>query len=215
MRFVVVMIFALLAGANGPAVAALSKSDLAGIEATPRSGAVLPPRLSLQDERDQARPLQLWLGTAPSVWILADFTCKTLCGPIIGLASAALQRTGLRPGTDFRLIVVGLDPKDSAADAMAMKAAQVGTDGDLAKQTYFLRATPDGVAELTRALGIRSAYDREHDQFAHPAAAFVVTRDRPCRPRPVGPRDRSCRSAPCCWSMQARAASAPGSIMPG
>jgi protein SCO1/2 len=174
-RVLAVMFVVFLFGADCPAAAALSKSDLAGIEAAPSAGATLPRTLSLQDERGEAKPLQQWLGTTPSVWILADYTCQTLCGPILGIVSGALQDTGLRPGTDFRLIVVGLDPKDSAADARAMKEAQLGTDGAFARQALFLRAAPPGVAELTRALGIRSVYDREHDQFAHPAAAYVVT----------------------------------------
>jgi protein SCO1/2 len=170
------MIFvAVLFGVGDPAIAALSETDLARIEAAPQPDAVLPPLLSLQDEQGEAKPLQLWLVNKPSIWILADYTCESLCGPIISIVSGALRRTGLRPGSDFRLIVVGIDPKDTAADAMTMKSAQVGTDGSLGRHTFFLRATSGNIAELTRAFGFRSVYDREHDQFAHPAAAFVVT----------------------------------------
>jgi protein SCO1 len=162
-------------GACSPVVAALSETDLARIEAAPAANAVLPPSLLLQGETGEAKALRQWLGNTPSIWILADYTCQTLCGPVISIVSEALARSGLRPGSDFRLIVVGLDPKDSAADAAAMKAAQVGTQGGLAEQAFFLRGTPETISELTAAFGFRSVYDREHDQFAHPAAAFVVT----------------------------------------
>jgi protein SCO1/2 len=155
---------------------ALSATDLARVEAAPAPDALLPPLLPLQGENGEIKPLRQWLGDTPSVWILADYTCQTLCGPVISIASDALERSRLRPGLDFRLIVAGLDPKDTAADAVAMKGAQVGSKGALAEQAFFLRGTAEDISQLTAAFGFRSVYDRQHDQFAHPAAAFVVTR---------------------------------------
>lgn len=163
-------------GMSMPALA-LSKADLLQIEAAPAPNAVLPPLLSMQGKNGETRPLRQWLGNTPSVWILADYTCQSLCGPVISIVSKALEDSGLRPGSDFRLIVAGLDPKDTAADAATMKAAQVGNKGSLAEHAFFLRGSPQAISQLTAAFGFRSIYDREHDQFAHPAAAFVVARD--------------------------------------
>ena len=143
----------------------------------PPTGAALPLNLPLQGEDGSTKPLQFWLGSKPSVWIVADYTCETLCGPVISIVSGALAHSGLRAGTDFRLIVVGLDPKDTAADAAHMKQAQVGTENDNAKASYFLRGDAGTIAVLTKALGFASVYDRDRDQFAHPAAAFVITAD--------------------------------------
>jgi protein SCO1 len=157
------------------AAVALTSTELAQVEAAPAINAVLPPLLLLQGENGEAKPLRQWLGNTPSVWILADYTCKTLCGPIISIVSEALEQCGLRPGKDFRLIVAGLDPKDSAADAAVMKEAQLGTTGSLVQNAFFLRGSAPDISELAGAFGFRSVYDREHDQFAHPAAAFVVT----------------------------------------
>jgi protein SCO1/2 len=165
----------LFSGAVKPALAALSETDLVGIDAAPTPGIALPGQLLLQGENGEIHPIQAWWGPAPSIWIVADYTCQTLCGPVISIVSEALSRSRLRPGQDFRLIVVGLDPRDTAADAATMKRAQVGTNGDLAAHTYFLRGTAPTIARLTDAFGFRSAYDREHDQFAHPAVAYVVT----------------------------------------
>lgn len=158
-----------------PGAAALTKTDLARVDAAPAPNAALPLPLLLQGEDGETKPLQQWLGNTPSIWILADYTCQTLCGPVISIVSEALEHSQLRPGTDFRLIVAGLDPKDSAADAASMKNAQIGTTGNLAEQTFFLRGSGENISKLTDAFGFQSVYDREHDQFAHPAAAFVVT----------------------------------------
>jgi protein SCO1/2 len=149
-----------------------------GVGAAPPPNAVLPLNLPLQGEDGATKPLQVWLGTKPSVLLLADYTRATLCGPVISIVSDALAHSGLRPGLDFGLIVVGLDPKDTAADAARMKRAEVGLDdGKSPAVSYFLKGDATEMRALTGALGFSSAYDRDHDQFAHPAAAFVITPD--------------------------------------
>ena len=155
--------------------AELIASKLAKIEAAPAPNMQLPLHLELQSEAGDLHPLKQWLGGKPTVWVLADYTCKTLCGPIISVVSDALRQTGLKSGTDFRFIMIGLDPKDLADDARAMKDALVGSDGDLPAHTYFLRGGTEGVAALAAAFGFRWIYDKERDQYAHSAAAFVVT----------------------------------------
>jgi protein SCO1 len=160
-----------------PARAAVTASQLEQVGLVPHLDAQLPLRTEMRDLRDRNSPLQSWLGDIPTVWILADYTCETLCGPTISIVSNALADTGLKAGRDFRLIVVGLDPKDSAAQALAMKTAQVSTRSDLPDHSYFLRAAASDVETLTGVFGLRTVYDAAHDQFAHSAAAFVVTPD--------------------------------------
>ena len=159
------------------AQAAVTASQLEQIAAAPRLNTQLPLQTPMSDLTDRSAPLQIWLGGVPTVWILADYTCETLCGPAIAIVSSALADTGLKAGQDYRFIVLGLDPKDTAAQALAMKTAQLSTAGGLPEHSSFLRAAAADVGTLTTAFGLRSVYDREHDQFAHPAAAFVVTRD--------------------------------------
>ncbi|QOZ44564.1 SCO family protein [Bradyrhizobium sp. CCBAU 53340] len=129
----------------------------------------------MSDLKERSASLQTWLGGVPTVWILADYTCETLCGPAISIVSNALADTGLSAGKDFRLIVVSFDPRDTAAQALAMMNAQLTPSNGLAEHSVFLRATAPDISTLTGAFGVQPVYDREHDQFAHPAAAFVVT----------------------------------------
>lgn len=160
-----------------PARAALTASQIEQIALAPRTNTQLPLKIPLNDLNERRAPLQDWLGGIPTVWILADYTCETLCGPAISIVSNALADTGLRAGKDFRLIVVGFDPRDTAAQALAMKNAQLSPRSGVADHTVFLRAVAPDVSALTEAFGVQPVYDREHDQFAHPAAAFVVTPD--------------------------------------
>lgn len=172
-RLLALVITAILCAAV-PARAGIIQRDLDRVGVAPPAGAALPLDIQLQGEDGSAKPLRSWLGATPDVLVLADYTCETLCGPVISIASDALGRSGLRPARYFRLIVIGLDPKDTAADAISMKRAQVGIDSEIGAASHFLRGDAGAIAELTKALGFSSVYDRERDQFAHPAAAFVI-----------------------------------------
>jgi protein SCO1 len=174
-RLLAIVLAAILVGGTATTPArAVTPLQLGEVGVAPPAGAGLPASLVLYGENGAPRPLRFWLDNKPTVWLLADYTCETLCGPMISIVSDALARSGLHPGTDFRLIVVGLDPKDTAADAAAMKRAQIGSDAVLSA-TDFVRGDAATIGALAKALGFRSIYDAEHDQYAHPAAAFVIT----------------------------------------
>jgi protein SCO1 len=161
---------------TAPLHAALTRHDLSDVGITPPPNAALPLNMMLEGEDGAKKPVRFWLGNRPSIWVLADYTCETLCGPVISIVSAALAHSGLHPGADFRLVVVGLDPKDTAVSAANMKQAQDGLRDNSSAST-FLRGDAGTIRALTTALGFRSIYEREHDQFAHPAAAFVIAPD--------------------------------------
>jgi protein SCO1/2 len=159
-----------------PARAALTNAELDAVGVSAPPGAHLPLDERLTDESGQQHPLTDAIGGGPAVLIFADYTCHTLCGPALDFATQALATSGLVPGRDYRLVVVGLDPKDGAADAAAMKRDRIA-DPAVANATTLLTGSADAVGRLTAAVGYRSAYDAEHDQYAHPAVAFVLTRD--------------------------------------
>jgi protein SCO1/2 len=166
--------FLLLTGTAGGGLLA-SALDAVGV--TPAPNAQVPTALELIDEDGVPRALAVAMAGRPTLLILADYTCKSLCGPVLGLAAHALEQSGLRPGMDYRVVAVGLDPNDHPADARAMKRAQIGEGTGLANATTFLTPDADAMAQIEASLGYRSAYDSQNDQVAHPAVAFVLTGD--------------------------------------
>jgi protein SCO1/2 len=165
-----------LLSAQDPLRAAVTQHDLAGVEVTTPSKAAVPMDLLLRGEDDIPHPLRLWLPGKPAVLVLADYTCETLCGPVISIVSGALAQSGL-PRSDYRFVVIGLDPKDTAADAARMRRAQIGPDDEGPARSAFLRGDAAAIGALTKALGFAYTYDGDRDQFAHPAAAFVIAPD--------------------------------------
>jgi protein SCO1/2 len=175
MRFAVLSLVLLVLAAR--AEARLIAPEIDAVVAAPPSNARVPLSLTLKDEAGVERTLQAAVADAPSVLILADYGCEALCGPVLALAATSLERSGLQAGKDYRLVVIGLDPRKGPAQAKAMKAAQIGEKGPLAEATTLLSADEVTLRQITPALGYRSAYDAENDQFAHPAVVFVLTAD--------------------------------------
>jgi protein SCO1/2 len=163
----------LIAGGAG-AQAGLAQAVLDDVAAEPRSDAALPLGLRFSDESGQARALGDVLAGKPAILVFADYTCRTLCGPVLTFVAAGLERSGLAAGADYRLVVIGLDPKDDVESARVAKVARIGSGTPLAAATVMLTGEEAAIRAATTALGYRYAYDAAHDQFAHPAAAFAV-----------------------------------------
>jgi protein SCO1/2 len=167
-------LLALLLLFDGAAFAGVNKAALDAVYVDPEPGAALPMNLQFRDETGQAWSLAGALAGRPVVLVFADYTCHTLCGPVLDFTIAALQQTDLQPGSAYRLIVIGLDPKDSLDAAGALKSSHLANDDAIRRASLFLTGTAAAIDRATTALGYHSAYDVEHDQFAHPAATFVL-----------------------------------------
>ena len=143
----------------------------------PPSGARLSLGEVFRDETGRPMTIGQALGGLPAVLVFADWTCRALCGTTLGLAAMALPETGLRPGADYRLVAIGLDPHDGPQEAAAMKAAHLDDDPALAMAAPFLSGDAAAVRSATAALGFHAVHDRDQDQFAHPAALLVLAPD--------------------------------------
>jgi protein SCO1 len=156
------------------ALANFTPAQLASISASPPPNAVLPLALSFEDESGHSITIKDAIGGVPAVVIFADYTCRTLCGPIVEFTAAGLAKTGLRPGIDYRLVVIGINPRDGVDTARAMRTAHIDPDNPLGRAAVFLSGGAAAIHAATQAVGLHYAYDPAHDQYAHPAAAYVV-----------------------------------------
>lgn len=168
---------AVLACLGQPAAAGLTPKDLSGVALAPPPGARAPLDAAFTDAAD-GQPLTLGqaLGGRPALLLPLDYACRNVCDPMLGLAGTALAATGLAPGTDFRLVTLGFNPRANAATARAMVAEQLGP-GPLLASAAVLTGGPGPVEAVTRAVGYAFAYDRDTQSYAHPAGALVLTGD--------------------------------------
>jgi protein SCO1 len=158
----------------GPAAANFTQAQLAAIGAAPPADSALPLDLILRDEEGRQLRVSKAIGGVPAIVVFADYTCRTLCGPIVEFAAAGLAKSGLRPGTNYHLLVIGLNPRDDVADARAMRTKHIDAGSPVNQAAVFLTADESNIRSATAALGLRYAYDQQHDQYAHPAAIYIV-----------------------------------------
>jgi protein SCO1/2 len=139
------------------------------------SDAAIPSSAAVHDESGQRRQIADLI-TLPTVLVFADYTCRTLCGPTVAFVSSALEQSGLRPNEQFRLLVISINPKDRAADAVRMRHDHIG-DSTIAAAADFVTADQSAIEAMTSPLGYRYSFDAEADQYVHPAAAYVLLAD--------------------------------------
>jgi protein SCO1/2 len=117
-------------------------------------------------------------GGRPAVVVLAYYRCPMLCGLVLRGLVEGLGKVGLRLGEDYQAVTVSFDPRDTPDAADRKRASTLrglGLPGAGAGAWPFLVGDEPAIHALADELGIRYAYDPRTDQYAHPAAAIVLT----------------------------------------
>ncbi|MGO4707351.1 SCO family protein [Microvirga sp. 2MCAF38] len=161
---------------SGSAWAGLSERDLAAVKLAPLTDARLPPGLTFLDFHNRRMSILTAIEDRPALLVPVDYTCRSTCGPTLAIVSAALGETGLAPGRDYHVIVVGIDARDGIEDARALRDTQI-VDPAVGASTTFLRGDAETVQSLLQALDYQVVYDSENDQFAHPNGVLALTSD--------------------------------------
>jgi len=172
---------------------ALAAPARAGVEAPPagpvatatravdieeRLGGAVDRRLAFTDMDGRRVRLGDYLGGGkPVILVLAYYRCPMLCGLVLRGAVAGLSLLDYRLGEQYHAITVSFDPRERPAAAREKRAtalSALGVDPGTREWPFLV-----GEAEASRALadelGFRYAYDPRTDQYAHPAAVFVLT----------------------------------------
>jgi protein SCO1/2 len=173
MRLVLALILLLL---PLPAIAGLSESDLKDVELAPGPNARVPLDLRFRNANAGETTLAQEIGDRATLLLPVDYTCRMICGPALSIVASALARTDLRPGKDFRLVLVGLDPNSDVSQARAFADAQI-SNADLAASVSVLTGSAVSIGSLTQAIGYRYVRDSENNVFAHPTAIVALTSD--------------------------------------
>ncbi|MFY9640280.1 MAG: SCO family protein [Rhodomicrobium sp.] len=158
-----------------PCGAELSPNQLKEVALNPSPGAAVPLDAEFKSSPGEQLSLGDALGGKPAVLILVDFKCRFTCGTALAVAAAGLSGTGLEAGRDYNFLVMGIDPKDSLADAGAMKANYLAPFPALLAQAKFLNGSAGSIAAVTSALGYTPVYDPERGEFAHPLGVVILT----------------------------------------
>jgi protein SCO1/2 len=137
----------------------------------------LPLDTPLKDEDGRAVRLGDYFGKRPVVFALVYYNCPMLCTQVLNGLVSALGVVSLDAGRDFDVVAVSFDPRDTAKDAAAKKAAYVGRYRRNGADAgwHFLTGDAQAIGRLTKAAGFRYRFDDDMGQFAHASAIMVAT----------------------------------------
>jgi protein SCO1 len=140
-------------------------------------GEAIPLDLVFRDEAGASVRLSKYFGKRPVVLSLVYFNCPMLCGMTTDGLVRSVRALRFEPGTDYEILSVSFDPRETAEMAAEKKRtvmAQYGRESGPGGW-HFLTGDAVSVAALTKALGFRYVWDAEQKQFAHATGITLLT----------------------------------------
>jgi protein SCO1/2 len=170
-----------LALAAAPAAAQPARPPiLRDVGVDDHTGARIPLDLRFTDAAGRRIQLaELFAGGKPVVLVLAYLRCKMLCSVVLQATTEAVRAMPLEIGRDYRLVTVSIDPSDDSAAAAVRRNTllqRIGRAGEPDRWTFLIGAERP-IRALADSLGFHYAWDPRTEQFAHPAAVFVLEPD--------------------------------------
>jgi protein SCO1/2 len=137
----------------------------------------VPMDLAFHDESGATVPLRSYFGDKPVVISMVYFSCGSLCPMSIKETVTSLNRLPLKPGTDYNVLVVSFDPKDTPEIATKEKSefSKYFKEAGYGDGFHFLTGDQDSIAKLTDAIGWKYRYDEPTKQFVHAGGIMVAT----------------------------------------
>lgn len=113
----------------------------------------------------------------PTLLVLSWFECPMLCGLVLKGVVNALQTLERAPGDGYRVVTVSFDPRDTVISAAKKRDSTFDAFDARPKSSEwpFLIGDARAIESLTSSVGFQYAWESGSQQFAHPAAAIVIT----------------------------------------
>lgn len=174
-RFFFALLALLALAQAGPAVAQAGPFNPFG-EATidERPGAAIPLDVPFADQNGRQVTLRSLAHGRPMLLVPVLHNCPNFCSvTLVGFAAAATAQKQ-KLGQDFAMVAFGIDPRDRAADAAGDLQRLAKARGGALPITATTGTGPN-IRAVTDALGYHYAWDNRIGQYAHIAAAAVIS----------------------------------------
>jgi protein SCO1/2 len=140
-------------------------------------GGQVPLGLGFRDQDGRAVRLSNYFGQKPVLLVLAYYHCPMLCDMVLTGVTGSLKTMTLDPGKDFDVVVVSIDPNESAVQAAASRANTISRYGRSGTDEgwHFLTGPQPSIDALAASVGFRYVYDAERNEFSHAAGIVILT----------------------------------------
>lgn len=167
-------ILLLAAACPVPAAAHDDNPTAVGVGVDEHLGSFVPLSTVFLDEGGTPRRL-VDLVTMPTILVLEYYRCKNSCGLLtLGVAQAAARLPGA--GTDYRVITVSINERETAADAKeARRLAMVEIGAPFPEDGWrFLTGGAQSIKALADSVGY-TWIRRGPDEFDHPLGLVILS----------------------------------------
>ncbi len=139
----------------------------------------LPLDATFRDESGQTVTLGSYYGKRPVLLAFIYYECPMLCTQVLNAMTATISTMSLDAGKDFELVLVGIDPRETPAQAAAKKTEYLRRYKREGAEAgwHFLTGDEPQIQRVAKAAGFRYAWDEQTQQYAHPTGIIVTTTD--------------------------------------
>jgi protein SCO1/2 len=141
----------------------------------------IPLDAVFRDETGATVKLGDYFGKRPVLLAIVYYSCPMLCSEELNGLVGALEMVKFRPGKDFDIVAVSIDPSEGSELASAKKAMYVKRYGhpETAAGWHFLTGQEPAIKDLAGAVGFGYTRvpgpDGHLTQFAHASGIQIVT----------------------------------------
>jgi protein SCO1/2 len=143
-----------------------------------RAGAAIPLDQPFVTAAGKPASLRQLAAGKPLLLTPVQHECPNICGvTLAGIAAAIDGQSKYKPGRDFAIVALGIDPREGPAQArddLERLAAQRPSAG---WQPVALTGGEPAIRAVTDALGYRYAWSEQLRQYAHLSGTAILTPD--------------------------------------
>jgi len=156
---------------------ALQGDPSAGVGLDARLNEPVPMGAVFTNDVGRVVRLEECLDGKPTLLVLVYYRCPMLCGEVLDGLVRSLRALPLRPGRDFNVVAVSIDPREPwdlaylKKEAVVRRYGRAGSEGGW----HFLVGGEGSIRTLAQAVGFRYRYDERTRQYAHAGGVMVIT----------------------------------------
>ena len=155
-----------------------SVAELMDIDIIEHLGDTLPLDLSFIDDNGNEVTLSDYFkGDKPVLLTLGYYECPMLCNLVFNGVSDGIKELGWVPGEKYEVVSVSIDPLETFGLAADKKANYIKhlEMPKAAAGWHFLVTGSENAKTLADAIGFEYYYVEDRDEYAHAAAAYLIS----------------------------------------
>ena len=164
-------------GDRAPGIANETPAQLQGVGIEEHLGSVVDLTTPFVDDSGANVTLAKFFGRKPIILSMAYFGCPNLCSLHLNGMKDVFKQMPWTTGGEFDYVVVSINPNETAQLAAEKKANYVAAYGrpEGAGGWHFLSGREADIQKLAAQVGFKYRWDEKEQQYAHAAAAIVLT----------------------------------------